>query len=245
MEKAHGQNGEVVSIADMAKAEFLRLYDTYHVADAPEKRKPDMIDAIWSEIYKLVFKPAPGQKLYNNCKSRLIPYMVEDVEAVCDAYINLCRLYGGVIKFESFSEMTGIHRYTLDLWNKANKTNGYIFYLSGADVNNEFSNTYIINYTGDNIEYKGNMYEGNDKLSSIRFDVKKKLQMAAKGSNTNGLSLDTMGQTVRANNDPDIDKMYSQQVQKEVIVHELTWKDLPKLSENGAQLAITDGIKSG
>ena len=141
---------------------------------------------------------------------------MEDVESVCDVYINLCRLYGGVIKFESFSELTGIHRYTLDLWNKANHTNGYIFYLSSGDMGNEFSNIYILHDNAD-IEYKGNMYYGNDKLSTIRFDVKKKLQQAVKSSNTNGLSNSEYGHTVRANNDPDVGKMYGKQIQQQNI----------------------------
>lgn len=246
MEKVQEQKSEVMSLADMTKAEFLRLYDFYHVADATERQKPNMVDAIWSEIYGLVFKPLPGQKIYNNCKSRLIPYMVEDVEAVCDAYINLCRLYGGVIKFDSFSELTGIHRYTLDLWNKANNTNGYIFSLSGADVNNEFSNIYIINYNGKDIEYKGNMYVGNDKLSSIRFDVKKKLQLAIKNRNTNGLSVDTMGETVQANNDADVNKLYAQKMQQQRITQVAmtcaeiseSLKRYAELHGNGAQKAI-------
>ena len=45
-------------------------------------------------------------------------------------------------------------------------------------------------------------------LSSLRFDVKKKLRQEMQDSNTNGLSNDTMGQALRANNEDELGKLY-------------------------------------
>ena len=53
------------------------------------------------------------------------------------------------------------------------------------------------------------MYSEEEILLSIkRFDVKKKLHDFMVDENTNGLSVDTMGQAIRANNDEDLGKLY-------------------------------------
>lgn len=196
----------------MLNSEFMNVYQSAGIADAPPRRQPDMIDSIWEDIYDVVFKPTSDDIRYNNIKSKLIPYRVDDVEAVVKMFIKLNRRYGGVIKYNTFSELTGISRYTIDLWHKANNTNGYIFSLSDKDIREECNNIYIINKGGndvDYIKYNGNLpNQYKDKLSCIRFDVKKKLQEAMQDSNTNGLSLDSMGHMARANNDEDLGKLY-------------------------------------
>ena len=50
-------------------------------------------------------------------------------------------------------------------------------------------------------------------------------------SNTNGLSNDTMGQALRANNEDELGKLYEprRMVQHEQIKHALTAAELPKL----------------
>lgn len=205
------QKAEIVSLAELTEIEFMRLYKELSVEEAPERRKADIVDTIWPDIYDLVFKPSTEDIRYNNCKSKLVPYMVEDVEAVCRMFIKLNKRYGGVIKFNQFANLTGISRYTLDLWHKANKTNGYIFNLSDSDAQSECNNIYIIHDGDVSVEYKGNnryTLQTNDKLSTIRFDVKKKLQEEMQDSNTNGLSNDTMGHAMRANNEDELGKMY-------------------------------------
>lgn len=227
---------ELLTFADMTKIVFEELYAELDVANAPEKRKADIIDSIWPEIYDRIFKPTPDEILYNNGKSKLIPYMVEDVEAVCRMFIILNRRYGGVIKYNTFSELTGIHRDTIDRWHKANTTRGYIFNLSDNDLKDEYNNIYIL-YKGNdnyNITYRGNGKDvDNNKLSSIRYDVKKKLQEAMQDSNTNGLSNDTMGHALRANNEDELGKLYEprRMVQQEQIKRVLTAQELPKLGE--------------
>lgn len=206
---------EVMSKAEQVELEFLRLYDEFQVADAPERKKADIIDSFWEDIYKLVFKPRPGERFFNNTKSRLKTYDVEEVEEVCNKYITLCRRYGGVIKITEFANLTGIHRSTFNIWHERNKNgNGYIVNLNSKDIAEENrSIIYIYNNNDVDIVYNGNgKYVSGDNtkgLSSLRFDVTKKLQEAINSSNTNGLSQDTTGFIVQANNDPDALKNYA------------------------------------
>ena len=55
-----------------------------------------------------------------------------------------------------------------------------------------------------------------------------------KDSNTNGLSNDTMGQALRANNEDELGKLYEprRMVQHEQIKRALTAAELPKLTGN-------------
>lgn len=241
MEKV--QDCEVLTLAQLTEIEFLKLYNELCVSDAPEKRKADIIDSIWPDIYSIVFKPGIDDIRFNNCKSRLLTYNVQDVEDVCNMFIKLNKRYGGVIKFNQFANLTGINRYTLYLWHKANNTNGYIFNLSKSDIDLEYNNIYIIN-NGNNdvnyIYYNGNGKDsGSDRLSTLRFDVIKKLQEEMQDSNTNGLSNDTMGQALRANNEDELGKLYEprRMVQHEQIKHALTADELPKLDANFVQSA--------
>lgn len=204
--------GEMLTFADLVEINFKRLYDEYNVADAPEKRKADIIDSFWTDIYEIVFKPDSGDICFNNCKSKLMTYNVHDIESVCNMFIKLNKRYGGVIKYNQFSNLTGINRYTLYLWHKANTTKGYIFNISKNDMDEEYNNIYIINNGHDDLEYiyyNGNGRDaGNDRLSTMRFDVIKKLQEEMQDSNTNGLSNDTMGHAMRANNEDELGKLY-------------------------------------
>lgn len=235
MEKVHEQTAEAFTLAQLTEIEFLKLYNELHVYDAPEKRKADIIDSFWSDIYNIVFKPGYDDIRYNNCKSKLLTYNVHDVEDVCNMFIKLNKRYGGVIKYNQFSNLTGINRYTLYLWHKANNTNGYIFSLSKSDIEDEYNNIYIINNGNDDVNYiyyNGNGKDsGSDRLSSMRFDVIKKLQEEMQDSNTNGLSNDTMGQALRANNEEELGKLYEprRMVQREQIRQALTDAELPKL----------------
>lgn len=230
MEKVQNRQ-EVLSFAEQVEMEFMRLYKEFSVSDAPEKRKADIIDSFWQDIYELVFKPDYGDIRFNNCKSKLLTYNVYDVEAVCNMFIKLNKRYGGVIKYNQFSNLTGINRYTLYLWHKANNTNGYIFNISKTDMDEEYNNLYVINYgNGDTVEYKGNACKSNDILSSKRFDVIKKLQEEMQDSNTNGLSNDTMGHALRANNEDELGKLYEprRMVQQEQIKQRVL-TELPRL----------------
>jgi hypothetical protein len=212
--------GEVLTTAERIEVEFLRIYEDIDAANAPDKRKADIVDSIWGDIYNILFKPGINDIRLNNCKSKLKTYDAEEVREVTEMYIRLCKRYGGVIKYNQFCNLTGINRYTIDLWHKVNNSESLYVNLSNNDIQEEYNNIYIINNGNNNIEYYNNKsalnikYNGNginannDVLSSIRFDVKKKLQMEMQDSNTNALSNDTMGQVVRANNEEELGKLY-------------------------------------
>ena len=234
---------EIMSAAEQVEEEFMYLYEKYNVADAPPKQKADIIDSFWSDIYKKVFKPEPDVIKYNNCKSKLKTYDVEEVEEVCDMYIKLNKRFGGVIKINQFANLTGIHRATLWLWNKNNTSNSYIFNLNNNAVDEEGKYVYIL-YKGNNdIEYHGTSSLDKNILSTFRFDVVKKLREEMQDSNTNGLSNDTMGHAIRANNEEELGKLYEpkRMLQQESIKRVLTASELPKL---GCENTIENRIES-
>lgn len=241
MEKVEHQE-EVVSFADRISEEFERLYELYNVADAPQKKQPDKIDAIFKDIYKLVFKPDAETILLNNQKSKLLTHKIYDVEEVVDEYIRLNRLYGGFIKVMSFCELTGIHRSTLKLWNEANKTNGYIFSLKDREIEEEKANNIIYINNGVDINYKGNCrYNNNDALSSLRFDVMKKIRDAAKEQSRNVRSADGVSAIQMSNEDEELGFCYGDKNRMygfENIKQSLTAAELPKLGILEAPKAI-------
>lgn len=239
----HSKDFEIMSAAEQVEEEFMYLYEKYNVADAPPKQKADIIDSFWGDIYKKVFKPDPDVIKYNNCKSKLKTYDVEEVEEVCDMYIKLNKRFGGVIKINQFANLTGIHRATLWLWNKNNTSNSYIFNLNNNAVDEEGKYIYIL-YKGNNdIEYHGTSSLDKNILSTFRFDVVKKLREEMQDSNTNGLSNDTMGHAIRANNEEELGKLYEpkRMFQQESIKRVLTASELPKL---GCENTIENRIES-
>lgn len=230
------QQQEVMSYAEMVEAEFLRLYRKYDVANAPEKRKSEIVDSFWKDIYTSVFKADRGQM--NNYKTKLMPWDIVQVEAVCDMYVQLCKRYGGVIKYNQFCNLTGYNRNTLDLWHKANINGADTFAIGATEEEQEYYQNSCV-YVSNVDEIKEINWKRVKGLSLTRYDVKKKLQSEMWDSNTNGLSNDTMGAAIRANNDTEIGKLYEpkRMIQREQIRQALTADQLPtlELSENHTQ----------
>lgn len=234
------KNQEVLSFADMVELEFLNLYNDLKVMDAPEKRKADVIDSIWPDIYEKVFKPSVEDTAHNNQKSKLKTYDIANVEEVTNMFIKLNKRYGGVIKFNQFANLTGITYSTLNLWEKANTTNGYIFTLNDDSINEEYNNIYIISNGKEILNYINNQHT-KDRLSKTRFDVIKKLRAEMKDSNTNALSNDTMGHAIRANNEEELGKLYEpkRMVQAAQIKNTISVQELQQLA-NIKKLGNTD-----
>lgn len=213
---------EVLTKAEQVEEEFLRLYNEFRVSDAPEKRRASIIDSFWNDIYKAVFEPLPGEVILNNSKSKLKTYDVQEVQEICEMYVKLCQRYGGLIKINQFAKLTGIHRATFNIWNKANKTNGYICNLSNRDMEEENKSIIYILKDNNNVEvvYNGNSdayvnsRDNTKYLSSTRFDVIKKLREEMGDENTNSLEATNMGAAIRANHDEDVAKMYDRQQQR-------------------------------
>ena len=232
---------EVLTIAEQIEEEFLKLFELYDVGNAPDRKRADIIDSFWSDIYKAVLKPSPDQARLNNCNSKLKTYDVREVQEVTEMYIKLCKRYGGIIKINQFANLTGIHRATLWLWNNKNKSNSYIFNLDNISMNEE-QNTiiYILNSNNQvDIYYNGNGKDNNNNVvSSSRFDVVKKLREEMQDSNTNGLSNDTMGHAIRANNEEELGKLYEPKrlVQQEMVKSGVSLEDLAgKIQEIGVK----------
>lgn len=157
---------EVLSYAEQVQECFLELYTQYDVANAPEKRKNEIIDSFWSDIYKQVFKPDRPQN--NNCKSRLLVYDVENVQEVVEMYINLCKRFGGVIKFNQFANLTGIHRDTLYRWHKYNTSGKYIFMLNDTQYQEDSKVTLFINFNSNVYQCSSNdIYKGVETVKPI------------------------------------------------------------------------------
>lgn len=234
---------EVMTMAELVEEKFMELYHEFEPYNAPERKRADVIDSFWGDIYKAVFKPTADESRINNSKSRLKTYDVTEVEEVLDMYIKLCKRYGGVIKINQFANLTGIHRATLWLWNSKNKSSGYIFNLDNASINEEQSSIMYILKADNKVDV---IYNGNAKfingvgtsdignteyLSTSRFDVIKKLREEMQDSNTNGLSNDTMGHAIRANNEDELGKLYEpkRMLQQATIQQSLSDAELPKL----------------
>ena len=206
---------EIVSLSDLAEVTFKDLYRSYNNAmdinSKSAKQRADIIDAILSEVYLSVFKPSPGESTQNGSKSKLKTYDVQEVESITELIIRLNQLYGGVIKLIQFSNLIGINRYTLNLWEKANRSSGYIFKLSDTEISEECSYINILLNKGEEVKYYGNRNARiNSELSTFRFDVYKKLREAMRAQNTNGLASNPMGEMAIANNDEDVGKMWAQ-----------------------------------
>lgn len=234
-----------MSRAEQVEEEFLKLYNDFSVADAPDKRKASIIDSFWNDIYKAVFEPLPDEVILNNSKSCLKTYDVQEVQEVCEMYIKLCQRYGGIIKINQFAKLTGIHRATFNVWHNANNTNGYICNLNSNDIDEENKSIIYILKDNNNVNV---IYNGNSKayinskdntryLSSTRFDVIKKLREEMNDENTNSLEASNMGAVVRANNDEDVGKMYDRQsnFNKVEAIKALSDAKLPRLTNFSAE----------
>lgn len=234
---------EVLSYAEQVEECFLELYARYDIANVPERRKPKAIDSLWSEIYTRVLKPDKPQ--VNNCMSKIMPWDIVNIQNIIDVYVNLCNLYGGVIKFGQFAKLIGYSRYTIDFWHSKNTTGKYIFTLDSDSVLSEFDNNiYIVNSVSDLdnvsvLHYRDNIYiqdtvnyaQDVNGLSRTRMDIRKKLQQEMQDENTNALSVDTMGAAIRANNEEELGKLYEpkRMIQQEQIKQALSVQDLPRL----------------
>ena len=81
-------------------------------------------------------------------------------------------------------------------------------------------------------------------LSSLRFDVKKKLRQEMQDSNTNGLSNDTMGQALRANNEDELGKLYEPRrtMQRELVARkDITAEEIRRMiPQNGINQTVIE-----
>lgn len=227
----------VLTLPEQIEDEFIRIYKELEVANAPDKRKADIIDTIFSsEIHNKFFKPRKNDICYNQTKTRIKLYDVQLMAELTETFIKLNKRYGGVVKINQFANMSGITYATLSRWHLLNKSNNYIFTLNKEDCLKDLSDIIYICPNGESIKYKSNspnIYSPNDEASYYRFDVIKRLKKDMYDSNTNGLSNDTMGNALRANNEEELGKMYEprKMIRKAQLQGIASVQELPKLGE--------------
>ena len=232
---------EVLSYAEQVEELFLDLYAQYDVANAPEKKRANIIDTFWKDIYNQY-----------NLKSKIKPYDVNTIESIIDVFVMLCNRYGGVILIDSFCNLIGYSRSIVYLWNQKNTSNRYIFTLTDNDIQEEYNNNIYINYS---IDYDNNIIEcinnnnniyinkDNEKasvLTSWRLDVVKKLREEEQKQSKLHLSNSDIGMIFRSNNEDELGLKYDAKrtIEQEQIKQIATAGQLPvfnKLSENNTQ----------
>lgn len=252
---------EVLSYAEQVEELFLDLYMKYDVANAPEKRKPFIVNSFWKDIYKQIFKPDKPQ--LNNCKSIIKPYDINNIESILDMYISLCDRYNGTVLIEPFCDLIGFNRYTVYLWNKNNNSNRYIFTLTDDIIKQENDNIIIYIDNNDNVNilnnnnidnidsirlfnnrYKSNMSEKDKLLSSLRFDVVKKIRDVEQTRSKLHLSNSDIGMIFRSNNEDELGLKYDAKrtIEQEQIKQIATAGQLPVF--NNSKVMLTDNTNN-
>lgn len=207
-------DNNALSWAEQIEIAFAELVQKYGIDLNDNRNLANKIDAIMPDIFKMVFKADENYIKNNNNKSKLPFNDIEAMEEVLDSYLKICCMTSTLPKYNTFSQMIGINRYTLDVWHNANKSNnGYIVYLNQKETIEECNMNIICVINNSDIEYKKNMnniniYNSGDdkliKLTSRRYDAKKKLQEAAQNFTRNNLQTSSVGAMASANNDREI-----------------------------------------
>lgn len=228
---------EVLSYAEQVEELFLDLYMKYDVANAPEKKRANIIDTFWKDIYNQLFKPDTPQ--YNNCKSKIKPYDIPTIESILNVFIKLCNRYSGVILIDSFCDLIGYSRNAVYMWNNSNKSNNYIFTLDPnvKDTEDNILYIYVNNNSVNCIKNNNNsniynsMSDDEKVLSRIRYDVVKKLREEEQKQSKLHLSNSDIGMIFRSNNEDELGLKYDAKrtIEQEQIKQALSVQDLPRL----------------
>lgn len=237
---------EVLSYAEQVEQLFLDLYVEYDVANAPEKKRANIIDTFWKDIYNQLFKPDTPQ--YNNCKSKIKPYDIPTIESILNVFIKLCNRYSGVILIDSFCDLIGYSRNAVYMWNNSNKSNNYIFTLDPnvKDTDDNILYIYVNNNSvkcikDNNNRYKDdNMTEEEKVLSRLRYDVVKKLREEEQKQSKLHLSNSDIGMIFRSNNEDELGLKYDAKrtIEQEQIKQIATAGQLPVF--NNSNVMLTD-----
>lgn len=237
------QDVDILTYPEEIERIFLDLYEKYNVANAPEKKRANIIDTFWRDIYTQLFKPDTPQ--YNNCKSKIKPYDIPTIESILNTFVKLCNRYNGVVLIDSFCDLIGYSRNAVYMWNKANNSNNYIFTLDPNinDIEENILYIYVNNNSvkcvkDNNNRYKDiNMSEDDKILSRLRYDVVKKLREEEQKQSKLHLSNSDIGMIFRSNNEDELGLKYDAKrtFEQETIKQALSVQDLPKLCENSTQ----------
>lgn len=243
---------EVLTYPEQIESIFLDLYAKYDVANAPEKKRANIIDTFWKDIYIQLFKPDTPQ--YNNCKSKIKPYDIPTIESILNTFVKLCNRYNGVVLIDSFCDLIGYSRNAVYMWNKANNSNNYIFTLDPNidDVEENILYIYVNDNSvkcikdNNNINIYKNMSENEKLASRLRYDVVKKLREEEQKQSKLHLSNSDIGMIFRSNNEDELGLKYDAKrtFEQETIKQALSVQDLPKLCESHTQFIVKDNETS-
>lgn len=86
--------------------------------------KQTKFNAAWKYIYNHLFKPDINTVRYNNKNSKIDYSNIEELNNICDIYIDLCFEYNIIPCQYGFYRLTGITRDTLNKWDNGDSRGG-------------------------------------------------------------------------------------------------------------------------
>ena len=97
---------------------FLEYFRDRDIDPQHDTIKQTKFNAAWKYIYNRLFKPDINTVRYNNKNSKLDYNDINELNNICDIYIDLCFEYNVIPCQYGFYRLTGITRDTLNRWEK-------------------------------------------------------------------------------------------------------------------------------
>lgn len=97
---------------------FLEYFENRDIDPQHDTIKQTKFNAAWKYIYNRLFKPDINTVRYNNKNSKLDYNDINELNNICDIYIDLCFEYNVIPCQYGFYRLTGITRDTLNRWKK-------------------------------------------------------------------------------------------------------------------------------
>ena len=92
---------------------FLEYFKVRDIDPQHDNIKQTKFNAAWKHIYNKLFKPDINTVRYNNKNSKLDYNDINELNNICDIYIDLCFEYNVIPCQYGFYRLTGITRDTL------------------------------------------------------------------------------------------------------------------------------------
>ena len=97
---------------------FLEYFEDRGIDPQHDKIPQTKFYAVWKYIYNKLFKPDRNTVRYNNKNSKIDYNNIEELNNICNIYIDLCFEYNIMPCQYGFYRLTGITRDTLNRWKK-------------------------------------------------------------------------------------------------------------------------------
>lgn len=105
---------------------FLEYFEDRGIDPQRGNIKQTKFNAAWRYIYNILFRPDKNTVRYNNKNSKINYDDIEQLNNICDIYIDLCFEYNIIPCQYGFYRLTGIARDTLNRWEKGASRAGEI-----------------------------------------------------------------------------------------------------------------------